>query len=90
MKSDKALKQDVEAELDWEPQVNAARIGVAAKNGVVSLTGYVSSFAEKYAAERTAKRVYGVNAVADELGDEIAWKCSAHRRGHCGSMHSSA
>ncbi len=67
MKSDKELKQDVEAELDWEPQVNAAQIGVAVKNGVVSLTGYVPSFAEKYAAEKTAKRVYGVNAVADEL-----------------------
>jgi osmotically-inducible protein OsmY len=67
MKSDKELKYDVEAELDWAPQIDAAHIGVAVKNGVVSLTGHVPSYAEKYAAERTAKRVYGVNAVADEL-----------------------
>jgi osmotically-inducible protein OsmY len=67
MKTDKELKQDVEAELDWEPRVNAAHIGIAAKNGVVTLSGHVPSYAEKYAAERTAKRVYGVNAVADEL-----------------------
>jgi osmotically-inducible protein OsmY len=61
------LKKDVEAELDWEPRVNAAHIGVSVKDGVVALTGHVPSFAEKYAAERTAKRVYGVKAVADEL-----------------------
>lgn len=67
MKTDKELKDDVEDELDWEPRVNAAHIGVAVTNGVVTISGHVPSFAEKYAAERTAKRVYGVNAVADEL-----------------------
>ncbi len=67
MKTDKELKQDVEDELDWEPRVNAAHIGVAVTNGVVTISGHVPSYAEKYAAERTAKRVYGVNAVADEL-----------------------
>jgi len=67
MKTDKELKQDVEDELDWEPRVNAAHIGVAVTNGVVALSGHVPSYAEKYAAERTAKRVYGVNAIADEL-----------------------
>jgi osmotically-inducible protein OsmY len=67
MKTDKELKQDVEDELNWEPRVNAAHIGVSVKQGVVTLSGHVPSFAEKYAAERTAKRPYGVKAVADEL-----------------------
>jgi osmotically-inducible protein OsmY len=67
MKTDKELKLDVEAELEWEPQVNATHIGVTVRGGVVSLNGHVGSYAEKYAAERVAKRVYGVNAVADEL-----------------------
>lgn len=67
MKTDKELKKDVEDELDWEPRVNAAHVGVSVKDGVVTLSGHVPSFAEKYAAERTAKRVYGVKAVADEL-----------------------
>jgi osmotically-inducible protein OsmY len=67
MKTDKELKQDVEDELGWEPRVNAAHIGVAVQDGVVTLSGHVPSFAEKYAAERTAKRLYGVKAVADEL-----------------------
>jgi len=67
MKTDSELKQDVENELKWEPMVNEAHIGVAANGGVVSLTGHVISFAEKYAAEKVAKRVYGVKAVANEL-----------------------
>jgi osmotically-inducible protein OsmY len=67
MKTDLELKKDVEEELDWDPRVNEAHIGVSAKDGVVTLSGHVPSFAEKYAAERTAKRVYGVRAVADEL-----------------------
>ncbi|MFM8570949.1 MAG: BON domain-containing protein [Pirellula sp.] len=67
MKTDSELKQDVENELKWEPMVNEAHIGVSANTGVVSLTGHVISFAEKYAAERVAKRVYGVKAVANEL-----------------------
>jgi osmotically-inducible protein OsmY len=67
MKTDLELKNDVEEELEFEPSVNAAHIGVSAKDGVLTLSGHVPSFAEKYSAERTAKRVYGVKAVADEL-----------------------
>jgi osmotically-inducible protein OsmY len=67
MKTDMELKQDVLDELEWEPSVNAAHIGVGVKDGVVTLSGHVPSYVEKYAAERTAKRVYGVAAVADEL-----------------------
>jgi osmotically-inducible protein OsmY len=65
--SDIDLQQDVLDELKWEPSVNAANIGVAAKDGVVTLTGHVSSYAEKYAAEKAAKRVHGVRAIANEI-----------------------
>jgi osmotically-inducible protein OsmY len=67
MKSDSELKRDVQNELKWEPSVNEAHIGVTVKDGVVTLTGHTPSYAEKYGAERAAKRVYGVKAVADEL-----------------------
>jgi osmotically-inducible protein OsmY len=67
MKSDTELHNDVLAELKWEPSVNAAHIGVTVNDGVVTLTGHVPSYAEKHAAEKAAKRVYGVKAVADEL-----------------------
>ena len=67
MKTDLELQRDVLDELKWEPSVNAAHIGISAKDGVVALTGHVPSYAEKYAAEKAAKRVYGVKAVADEL-----------------------
>jgi osmotically-inducible protein OsmY len=67
MKSDVELKRDVESELRWEPSVNEAHIGVSVKEGVVTLSGHVPSYAEKYGAEKAAKRVYAVKAVADEL-----------------------
>ena len=65
--TDTELQRDVLDELKWEPSVNAAHIGVSVKDGIVTLSGHVSSYAEKYAAERAAKRVYGVKAVANEL-----------------------
>ena len=65
--SDVDLQRDILDELEWEPSVNAAHIGVTVKEGVVTLTGHVPSYAEKYAAERAAKRVHGVMAVANEL-----------------------
>jgi osmotically-inducible protein OsmY len=67
MKTDSELQRDVLDELAWEPSVNAAEIGVSAKDGIVTLSGYVSSYAERYAAEDAAKRVYGVKAIANEL-----------------------
>ena len=67
MKTDTQLKQDVIAELDWEPSVNAAQIGVQVKDGVVTLTGHVDSYAEKWDAERAAQRVSGVKALAVEM-----------------------
>jgi osmotically-inducible protein OsmY len=65
--SDIELQHDVIEELKWDPSVNAAHIGVTAKDGVVTLTGHVPSYLEKFAAERAANRVSGVKAVANEL-----------------------
>jgi osmotically-inducible protein OsmY len=65
--TDSELQRDVLDELRWEPTVDEAHIGVSVKNGVVTLTGHVPSYAEKFAAERAAKRVHGVKAVANEL-----------------------
>ncbi|WP_437306454.1 BON domain-containing protein [Sorangium sp. So ce388] len=74
---DRQLQRNVLDELAWEPSVNAAEIGVAVKDGIVTLTGRVQSFAEKYAAEQAAKRVYGVKAVANEL--EVSLPGSSQR-----------
>ncbi len=65
--TDGDLQEDVLHELEWEPSVDAAHIGVAAKGGVITLSGSVTSYAEKWAAETAAKRVYGVKAVANEI-----------------------
>src|SRR3954451_12802506 len=65
--TDEELQRDVLDELRWDPSVDAVHIGVSVKDGVVTLTGHVPSYAEKYAAERAAKRVGGVRAVANEL-----------------------
>ena len=67
MKTDSQLQKDVGEELKWEPQVTASQIGVEVKDGVVTLSGEVSSFAEKWNAERAAQRVSGVNALAIDL-----------------------
>jgi osmotically-inducible protein OsmY len=67
MRSDSEIKKDVEDELNWDPDIDATDIGVAVKKGVVSLTGYVRSYLQKTEAERDAKRVAGVVAVANDL-----------------------
>jgi osmotically-inducible protein OsmY len=67
MTGDLQLQQDVLDELEFEPSVNAAHIGVVANRGVVTLGGFVESYAEKAAAERAARRVRGVKALADEI-----------------------
>jgi len=66
-KSNTQLQTDVLQELKFEPSVDAAGIGVIAKDGIVSLTGSVKSYAEEYSAVRAAERVVGVKAVTDEL-----------------------
>jgi osmotically-inducible protein OsmY len=67
MISDLQLRQDVLDELEFEPSINAAHIGVTANRGVVTLTGVVTNYAEKTAAERAARRVKGVQAIAEEI-----------------------
>ena len=67
MKTDSQLQQDVMAELKWEPAVHAEQIGVEVKNGIVTLAGEVSSYTEKWNAERAAQRVNGVKALAVEM-----------------------
>jgi osmotically-inducible protein OsmY len=61
------LKNDVEQELTWEPRLNASEIGVAVKDGVVELTGFVDTYAAKVAAERAAMRVANIKALANEI-----------------------
>jgi osmotically-inducible protein OsmY len=67
MSRDKDLKQAVLAELDWEPSIVAAHIGVAAEDGVVTLSGHVDNYPTKSAAEAAAGRVKGVKAIAEEI-----------------------
>lgn len=67
MKPDIQLQKDILAELAWDPTVNTADVGVIVKAGVVTLTGHLSNYAEKYAAERAARRVSGVKALAVEI-----------------------
>ena len=66
-KTDEELQRDVRIELLWEPSVTATQVGVSVKDGVMTLTGHVPSYLEKLAAERAAKRVAGVRAVANEI-----------------------
>jgi osmotically-inducible protein OsmY len=75
--SDLELKKSVESELDWEPSINSAEIGVAAKDGIVTLTGRIPSYWEKVTAERAAMRVAGVKAVVNQL--EVRLPSSSER-----------
>ena len=66
-KTDKQLQQDVIAELEWDPSIDHADIGVAVHDGVVTVSGYVKAFPEKLAAEKAARRVGGVRAIAEDI-----------------------
>jgi osmotically-inducible protein OsmY len=65
--TDIRLRDAVTHQLEWDPDVDASAIGVAAKEGVVTLTGFIDSYGGKLAAERAAKRVRGVRAVANDI-----------------------
>jgi osmotically-inducible protein OsmY len=65
--TDADIQRDVQAELKWEPRVQATEIGVAVKDGVVTLTGWVDSYSKRWAAEEAAHRVRGVKAVANDI-----------------------
>jgi osmotically-inducible protein OsmY len=84
--NDLALRRAILDELEFRPQIDAAAIGVAVRDGVVSLTGHVKTFAEKLAAERAVQSLKGVRAIAEELevktarddgvpDDELAARC---------------
>ena len=70
--TDLRLRKFVVRELDWDPDVDASAIGVSAQNGVVTLTGFVDTYAGKLAAERVAKRMRGVRAVANDITVRLA------------------
>lgn len=67
MKTDLELREDVERELAWDPKIDASKIAVTAKNGVVTLTGQVRNFLDKWEAEGVVKRVFGVTGIADDI-----------------------
>jgi len=77
MKTDKQLQRDVLDELQYEPSVDASKIGVIAHNGIVSLSGTVASHAEQYEKTHAAERIAGVKAVANETTVELP---SMHQR----------
>jgi osmotically-inducible protein OsmY len=66
-KSDSEIERDVKEELGWDPDLDATDIAVSVKNGVVTLTGFVKSYSDKFEAEAAAKRVAGVVAVANDI-----------------------
>ncbi len=72
MKNNQELQTDVQNAIKWEPLLNAAEIGVTAKDGVVSLTGTVDSYAKKLQAENAAKKVIGVKALVENIEVKFA------------------
>ena len=67
MRTDSDIKREVEDELRWDPSVDATNFAVAVKDGVVTLTGFVTSYAQKFAAKRAVKRVAEVFGVANDI-----------------------
>ncbi len=67
MTTDQDLKKSVLAELNWEPSISSAHIGVTAEGGTITLTGHVETYGQKHAAEMATGRVKGVKAIAEEL-----------------------
>jgi osmotically-inducible protein OsmY len=70
--TDEEIRDDVLAELKWDPQVQASEIGVAVKDGVATLTGWVDSYLKKWRAEEDTQRVAGVKAVANDIEVKLA------------------
>lgn len=71
MKTDYQIQQDVLSEIKWEPLLHAAEIGVSVKDGVVTLSGILNSYSKKLIAEKAARRVAGVKAVAEDIAVRI-------------------
>ena len=66
-RSDDLIREDVLFELKWDPKITSNDVAVAIKDGVVTLSGFVSSYWEKDSAEKAVKRVYGVKGVANDI-----------------------
>lgn len=77
MKTDAELKSDVEAELAWDPAVKSTEIGVAVKDGIVTLSGHLQTYTEKWAVEKALRRIGGIRAIALELDVRLS---PDHRR----------
>jgi osmotically-inducible protein OsmY len=71
MKDDETLRRDVLAELEYDPSIDARKIGVAVEDGIATLTGEVSTFAEKWNAERAVERVEGVRGIVNRIEVKI-------------------
>jgi len=67
MKTDAELKKDVVAELSWDPAVVSEAVGVAVKDGVVTVSGHLDNYAQKFAVEHALRRVHGLKAIALDL-----------------------
>ena len=67
MKTDIELKKDVNAELEWDPEIDATQVGVTVKDGVVTISGHLKTYADKFAIERALRRIEGVRAIAMEV-----------------------
>jgi osmotically-inducible protein OsmY len=85
------IERDVKEEMHWHRSLDASDIAVSANGGVVSLTGFVKSCVEKYEAERAAKRVAGVSAIANDIEVRLSnregyeWRCTPARPQNLGS-----
>src|ERR1700676_2192137 len=74
-RTDNSVREDVLREVKWDPKISSATdIAVAVKDGVVTLSGFVPTFWDKDAAEKAAKRVYGVKGVANDIAVKPLWK----------------
>ncbi|MEM5565063.1 BON domain-containing protein [Psychroserpens sp. AS72] len=77
MRTDLSIKEDILDELEWQPSIDETQIGVVVKDGIVTLTGTVDSYVKKREAEKAAKSVVGVKAVAEEI--EVQYGTSSHK-----------
>src|ERR1035438_1076831 len=71
MKTDADIRRDAESELRWDPSIDDTRIGVTVSNGVVTLTGDVPNYSDRWAADDIVKRVSGVRAIANDIQVKI-------------------
>ncbi|AUC75402.1 BON domain-containing protein [Olleya sp. Bg11-27] len=77
MRTDLSIKVDILDELEWQPSIDETQIGVVVKDGIVTLTGTVDSYVKKREAEKAAKSVVGVKAVAEEI--EVQYGETSHK-----------